>query len=242
MPLAADRGGEDRQERNERDLAHPERGVRAVDELVEVGGGGAEVHRPVGRIVLARREHALLDAIDALADPFHALAGQAVVRRAPSLALVHDARARLHVVLDALSRQLILTVIEDDAPLRDRIARVSVELDPIGHQSRGALRELHVAGGDEQIVRPDLLELIGDDRDVAARCSDRDRPLRHLRRRRRRRGGEQHEPRRGAHHSTAQSRPQVSQKASSDKEVYAISRLFDGARLITRRDAEHVAQ
>src|SRR5207247_11297258 len=69
LPLAADRGREDRQERNERDLAHPERGVRAVDELVEGGGGGAERHRPVGRIAPARREPAFLDEIHALAAP-----------------------------------------------------------------------------------------------------------------------------------------------------------------------------
>src|SRR5206468_12631391 len=56
LPLAADGGGEKRKVGNERHGAHPERGVRPVDELVEVGGSRAEVHRPVGRIVLARRE------------------------------------------------------------------------------------------------------------------------------------------------------------------------------------------
>src|SRR5205085_17472 len=142
LPLAADRRGEDRQKRNEWNLADPERGVRAIDELVEVDGGRAEVHRPIGRIVLARREDALLDAIDTLAEPFHALAGHPVVGRAAGLTLVHDAGARIDVVLDPLSRQLILTVVEDDAALRHRIARGPVELDPIGHQSRGALREL----------------------------------------------------------------------------------------------------
>src|SRR5207247_1403158 len=158
LALAPDGGREERHERDERDVPHPERRVGPVEELVEVRGAGAEVEGPVGRVAVARREDALLHAVDAFAKPFHLLAREAVVGGAAGL--------------------------------------------PLGH----------------------------------------DGPLRHPRVSARRGGQGQPESNRGTSAWAEQSRSQVSQKSSSDKGVYAISRLFGRARFIARRHAQHVAQ
>src|SRR5437899_2223751 len=78
LALAADGSREERHERDERDVLHPEGGAGAVDEVLEVGVAGAEVEGPRRRIVLAGGEHAALDLVDALAQPVHALAADAV--------------------------------------------------------------------------------------------------------------------------------------------------------------------
>src|SRR5262249_54815445 len=159
LALATDGGGEDRDERNQWEIADPERRAGAVDELVEIGRAVAEAYGPVRRIGVAGREHTLLDAIDALPQPLHALAADSVIGRTLGRRLIDDPGPRLDVVLDALPGQLILAVVEDDATLGDGIAGGAIELDAIGHQSRGALDQLDVAGGDQEVVGADLLEL-----------------------------------------------------------------------------------
>src|SRR5205814_10616406 len=79
LALAQDGGGEERHERDERDVPHPERRVGPVQELVEVRGGGAEMEGPVGGVALTRGEDALLHVVDALAEALHSLAHDAVV-------------------------------------------------------------------------------------------------------------------------------------------------------------------
>src|SRR2546427_251636 len=83
---------------------------------------------------------------------------------------------------------------------------------------------------------------VGHDRDGPPRRLDGDGPLGHLRLGDRRGAKGQQESRRGTSESTEESRAQVSQKSSSDKGVYAISRLFGRATFIARRHAQHVAQ
>ena len=166
LALAADRGGEERHERDEGHVLEPERDVRAVDQLVEVGGRVAEPERPRGRLLLARREDAAADVVDALAEPLHALAADAVVRRDLQAPLVDHAGAGLEVVLDAVAGQAVLAVVEDHAPQRGRVARLAVHLDAVGEQARRPARDLDVTRRHDQVVGPRLLEPVGDDRHV----------------------------------------------------------------------------
>src|SRR5207245_762941 len=116
---------------------------------------------------LARREDPAADAVDALPDPLQALTRDPVGGGDEDPTAVDDAGAGLHVVLDALARQLVVAVIEDHAPLPDHVAGLAVQLHAIGQETRGPARDLHVAAGDEEVVGGDLLDPIRQDRDVA---------------------------------------------------------------------------
>src|SRR5262245_64388156 len=108
----------------------------------------------------------------ALAQPFQALTREAVVRGRVDFALVDDAGAGLDVVFDAVAGEPIVAVVEDRAPDRDGVAGLPIDLDAVGDQAALAASDLDVAGGHEQVVRSDLLEAVGDDRDFAARRLD----------------------------------------------------------------------
>jgi len=199
LALAADGRREERKERNERNVLHPERGAGAVEVVVQVGRGAVEVKRPGGRVVLTRREHALANAVDALAEPLHRLAGDVVVRLGPRIGLIDDAGAGPEVVFDALPGELVLAVVEDHTPLGDRLAGRTIELHPVGHEPRAPPGDLHVARRDHAVVGADLLQLVGHDGDVTAGGPDRHRCRR--RRRLRRRGtAERREERRRRQH------------------------------------------
>src|SRR5439155_13913772 len=116
LSLAADGRREGRKVGDDRHRLGPEGRVPAVDEILEVRRGLAQVERPRRRLVLARREHALADAIDALAQTLQTLAREAVVGRGVQLALIDDAGAGLDVVLDPLAGQPIVAIVEDRAP------------------------------------------------------------------------------------------------------------------------------
>jgi hypothetical protein len=199
LPLAADGRREERKERNERDVLHPERGAGTVEVVVEVGGGAIEVERPRGRVVLARREHALANAVDALAQPLHRLARDVVVRLGLRIGLIDDAGAGPEVVFDALPGELVLAVVEDHTALGHRLARRAIELHPVGHEACAAAGDLHVAGRDHAVLGADLLQLVGHDGDVTAGGPDRHR-RRRRRRLRRRETAERREERRRRQH------------------------------------------
>src|SRR2546426_8566440 len=58
---------------------------------------------------------------------------------------VDDAGAGLHVVLDALARQLVVAVVEDHAPLCDHVAGLAVQLHAIGQETRRPRSEEHTS-------------------------------------------------------------------------------------------------
>ena len=85
------------------------------------------------------------------------------------------AGAGLDVVVDALAGEAVLAVVEDHVALRGGVAGRAVDLDPVGEEPRRPAGDLDAAGRDRQVVASDLLDAVGEDRDVAPRRPHRDR-------------------------------------------------------------------
>jgi len=176
-------------------------------------------------------EHAAAHVVPALPEPLHPLAVDAVVRRDAAARLVDDPRPRLEVVLDALADETVDAVVEEGTALGHRGAGLAVDLDTVGQQSGRSLGDLDVAGRNDEVVGGDLLEPIGEDRHVTARRGHGGgRPLPHGRWGTKRVTGHEQagEDDRGGSHML----DQVCRKSSRKKGPYAISPLFDGARVI----------
>jgi hypothetical protein len=168
VPVLAEARREEGDERDERDPPDPERRVGAPHVVVEVRGGGPEAHRPGRGLVLAGREDAARDAVGLVAEPLHAVAAEEEVRLGGRLRLVHDARRRPQVVLDPLAGQPIPAVEQHHPPGRDGLARLGVDLDPVGLQAHVALLDLDVALGDQELLAVQPLDTIGVDGDRGA--------------------------------------------------------------------------
>ncbi len=137
--------------------------------------GGAK--RPCGGVVLAGREDAPANAVQALAEPFHPLPAQSVVGSRTRLSVGDDAGTGPVVVVDAIAREPIVTIVEDDTAHGCHVARLAIDLGPVGDQARVAAGDFHVARGHDQIVRSELLYAVCHDRDLPLRRRDRDRGL-----------------------------------------------------------------
>src|SRR5216684_3313524 len=129
---------------------------------------------PVRHVAFTRREHALTQAVHALPQPVEPLGGEPIVRRDLGRALVDDARAGIEVVVDALADEPVLPVEEDDLALGHRLTRDAIELDPIGDEAAASARDLHIAGGQQEIrIAADLLDAVRDDARLAAALLER---------------------------------------------------------------------
>src|SRR5207244_9111454 len=103
-------------------------------------------------------------AVRALPRAVGPLGGGVVVRRDLGRALVDDARPGIEVVVDALTDKAILPVEEDDLALGHRLARIPIELDPIGEEAAASAGDLHIAGGKQEVrVAADMLAPVGYD-------------------------------------------------------------------------------
>ena len=164
LPLAPDGRAEERKERDDRDVPHPERSAGAVEGVVEIGRRGAELERPDRIVALAGGERPAADLVDALADALHPLAGEVIVGRRRGRAVVDDPGAGLEVVVHPVPDEPILAVEEDDLALGDGFTGIAVQLDAIREEPGRPLGDLDIAGRDEQVVgAAHLLDLIGDD-------------------------------------------------------------------------------
>src|SRR3989442_5831134 len=172
LAIATDGRREEGEERDDRQAFHPEGRIRPIHEVFHVGGGRPQTEGPRRHVVLAGREHAAPDTVDAVADSLHALPEDAVVRRRVRLALIDDTRARLDVVVDALAREPVIAVVEDDPAVSRGVAGRAVDLDPVGEKTCRSPGDLDVAGRHEQVVGPGLLEAVCHDRNLSARCLD----------------------------------------------------------------------
>src|SRR5436309_3981376 len=114
------------------------------------------MHGPVGHLAFTRRENALAHAVQALPQAVQRLGGEAVVRRDLGLALVDDARPGIEVVVDALADEAILPVEEDDLALGHRLARIPIELDPIGEEAAASAGDLHIAVASRRSESPPI--------------------------------------------------------------------------------------
>ena len=149
--LSARRKITDARNEDDGDVAHPERGMPARHDVVEVREARAEPDGPVRVVALAGGEGGVLPLVDAVADPVQAPPAQRVVGRGEGIGVVDDAGAGLEIVVHTVADQPVLAVVEDDLALRDRLPRIAVELHPFGEKPGGPAHDLDIADRDEQL-------------------------------------------------------------------------------------------
>ena len=158
--------------RNHRDAFDEERGVGAGDQVLELGSRRAQPERPGGVVALARGEDALADAVDALAQPVHAVRGKAIVGRHEGRALVDHPRAGIEVEIDALADEPVLAVEEHRLALGDGLAGGAVDLYAVGDEPASSAGDLDIARGQQEIgVAANLLHAVGDDIGLTRRAA-----------------------------------------------------------------------